>query len=343
MTQETPDYVCLSVAEAMALCMNTLASIGLASDEAEAISSHLVDAACCGYSFAGLPRIVEMAKDPLIAAARQPMRVVRETPVSMLVDGGNRIGYYTVHEGAKMAVRKAKESGIALVGVYNSTPYSGRNAYYVEPAARENLVGMLFSSVMPTVAPEGGARPMLGTNPLAIALPTGGDPMIYDIGTAAIMRGDIALHALLNKELPEGVAIDARGMETRDPHRAIEGSILPFGGRDRHKGFGLSLTIQALGLLAGASLPSGDVQGWGQLFIVFDPDLLMPQEQFKRDIDELIARIKATPLRPGATEIRIPSERAFRERERARREGIRVDRKVVDSLNAIADRSRNTQ
>ena len=328
------DAVRLSIAGASELGARALERIGYSAEEAQVICAHLVDATCCGYHFAGLPRILEIADNPRTREPRQAIRVVRETAVSVLVDGGNHIGYYAVYKTARMAIEKAKQSGIALVGLYNCA-LSGRNAYYLELIARENLVGMLFSSAWPVVAPEGGARPMLGTNPLAIGLPTGSGPMIFDMGTAAIMRGELALRSRLNEELPEGVAIDENGLPTRDPHLARKGSILPFGGPDRHKGFGLSLTIQALGLLAGASIPRGRVQDYGQLFVVFDPGLLVPEAQFKHDIDELIALIKATPRRPGVDEIRIPSERAFRERERAKKEGILVDRKVFDALNTI--------
>ena len=332
------DRVRLSLPEAMSLGEQTLAAIGFAPDEAQCIAAHLVDAAACGYPFAGLPRILRIAEDPRTRDPRQPIRVIRETPVSMLVDGGNHIGYYALYHAARMAANKAKESGIALLGLHNSAAYSGRSAYYLEAIARENLVAILFSSALPSVAPEGGARPMLGTNPIAIALPTGDVPMIFDMGTAAIMNGELVLRARLDEELPEDVALDENGLPTRDPHEALKGSILPFGGRDRHKGYGLSLMIQALSLLAGASLPKGYVQDSGQLFIVFKPDLLTPEERFKSDIDELIARVKATPLRPGASEIRIPSERSFRARERARTEGILVDRKVLDALSALRAR-----
>jgi len=328
------DALRLSIAEATKLGTRALERIGYAAEEAQAICAHLVDAACCGYHFAGLPRILEIADDPRTKEPRQPIRVVRETQVSMLVDGGNHIGYYAAYKAALMAIEKAKQSGIALVGAYNCA-LSGRNAYYLDLVARENLVGMLFSSAWPVVAPEGGARPMLGTNPLALALPTEHGPFIFDMGTAAIMRGELALRSRLDEELPEGVAIDEHGLPTRDPHLAQKGSILPFGGLDRHKGYGLSLMIQALGLLAGASIPRGRVQDYGHLFVVFSPGLLVPETQFKRDVSELIRLIKATPRRPGVDEIRIPSERAFRERERARIEGLLVDRKVFEALRQM--------
>lgn len=329
------DAVRLSIDEARQLGEAALERIGYAPNEAQVICAHLIDAACCGYPFAGLPRVLEIADDPRTHEARRPIKVDRETPVSLLIDGGNHIGYYAVYEAAKMAIDKAKKSGIALVGLYN-TALSGRNTHYLELIARENLVGMLFSSGWPVVAPEGGMLAMLGTNPIAIAVPTGNDPLIFDMGTAAIMRGELALRSRLNEPLPEGVAIDSAGMPTQDPLMALKGCILPFGGIDSYKGFGLSLMVQALTLLAGASLPRGRVQDYGHLFVVFQPGLLVSEEKFKQDIKELIARLKATPRRPGVTEIRIPSERGFRERKVAMREGILVDRKVVDGLKTIA-------
>jgi LDH2 family malate/lactate/ureidoglycolate dehydrogenase len=131
--------------------------------------------------------------------------------------------------------------------------------------------------------------------------------------------------------LPDGVGFDADGRPTRDAH-AVEqgGGVAAFGG---HKGYGLSFAIQALGLLAGAALPRGDVQDYGFLFIAIDPAMMLPD--FPAQFSELVARIKATPRQPGVDEIRIPSERAFRERDRRRVEGIVLDRKVVDALNAL--------
>jgi L-2-hydroxycarboxylate dehydrogenase (NAD+) len=163
-------------------------------------------------------------------------------------------------------------------------------------------------------------------------LPAEPHPFIFDMGTAAVNHGDVVLASRLRQLLPEGVAVDAEGRPTRDPAAALAGGILPFGG---HKGYGLSLTIQALGLLAGAALPRGEVQDFGFLFIVIDPGLLIPAGQFKKQLAELIDRVKATPRQPGVDEIRIPSERALLERERRRREGIVLERGLYDSIDAL--------
>ena len=202
------------------------------------------------------------------------MRVVRETPVSALVDGGNKVGYVAAYRGAEIAIAKAKASGIAIVGVHNSY-YSGRNAYYVEQIVRAGLVAIHTASAKPHVLPPGGRRPALGTNPFSIGFPSANGPVIYDIGTASLMWGEVLLMARLGEALPEGVGFDADGNPTRDARAvAQDGGVAPFGG---HKGYGLSFAIQALGLLAGAALPRGDVQDYGFLFIAIDPAVMLPE------------------------------------------------------------------
>jgi LDH2 family malate/lactate/ureidoglycolate dehydrogenase len=263
--------------------------------------------------------------------SRAPVRIVRETPVSALMDGGNNVGYIAAFRGAEAAVRKAKAGGIALVGVYNSY-YSGRNAYYVEHIVKSGLIAIHTCSARPHVLPPGGRAPALGTNPFSVGFPSADGPVIYDIGTASVMWGEVLLMARLGQELPDGTGFDADGNPTRDAAQAALGGVAAFGG---HKGFGLSFTIQALGLLAGAALAHGDVADYGFLFIAIDPAVMLAPGTFPRQMAELVARIKATPRQAGVEEIRIPSERAFRERARRRIEGIVLDQKVVDALEAL--------
>ena len=328
--QDGPDTIRLGVAEARELGEATLRRIGYPADEAAIITDQLIDNALCGYRFAGLPRILAIADDEKTGKPRTPIRVVRETPVSALVDGGNKVGYVAAYRGAEIAIAKAKAIGIAIVGVHNSY-YSGRNAYFVELIVRAGLVAIHTSSAQPHVLPPGGRKPALGTNPFSVGFPSTQGPVIYDIGTASVMWGEVLLMARLGEPLPDGVGFDADGNSTCDARAVADGGgVTAFGG---HKGYGLSFTIQALGLLAGAALPRGDVQDYGFLFIAIDPAIMLPD--FEAQLSELIARIKATPRQPGVDEIRIPSERAFREREQRRVEGIVLDRKVVDALHVL--------
>jgi LDH2 family malate/lactate/ureidoglycolate dehydrogenase len=328
---DRPDTVRLSPFEAAALGERALQRAGYDGEDARIIVDQLIDNSLCGYRFAGLPRILAIAGDERTRGKRAPVRIVHETAVSALLDGGNNVGYISAYRAAEVAIRKARAGGMASVGAYNSY-YSGRNAYFAEKIAREGLVAFHVSSAYPRVLPPGAARPMLGTNPICFGFPSDDGPVIFDMGTASLMWGEVMLHAHLKEPLPEGVGFDEHGNPSRDAAAVLKGGVAPFGG---HKGYGLSFAIQALGLLAGAALTRGQVRDYGFLFWVVNPDVMLPGGEFKSQMSEYVRQIKATPRQPGVDSIRIPSERAMRERERRRREGIVLERKVVEALQAL--------
>ena len=146
------------------------------------------------------------------------------------------------------------------------------------------------------------------------------------------MWGEVLLSAETGEALPAGLAFDADGNPTRDARAAAGGGVAPWGG---HKGYGLSFAIQALGLLAGAALPRGNAQDYGFLFLVVDPARMLPGNDFAARMSDLVRAVKATPRQPGVAGIRIPSERAFRERTRRRVEGILIGRAVIAALEAL--------
>ena len=323
--------VALSVEKAAALAARAVQQIGFDAGEAAIIAANIVDCELCGYPALGMARILTVAEDPRTKLPRTPVSIVHETPVSALINGGNYIGTYALYRATQIALAKARAHRFAVVGVFNSY-LSGRNAYYLELIARAGFVGIHSASSQPFVVPLGGRVSALGTNPIAFGLPGEPDPLIFDMGTSAITHGEVVLAARLRQLLPEGAAIDVEGRPTCDADAALAGGILPFAG---HKGYGLSLMVQALGVLAGAALPQVPVEGFGFLFVVFDPGLLLPPEQFKRQLAELLDRVKKTPRQPGVEAIRIPSERAYRERGRKRRDGIVLKRILYDRINAL--------
>jgi LDH2 family malate/lactate/ureidoglycolate dehydrogenase len=329
----TGDTVRLSEAEAHALGLRALRGVGFTEEEARLTVDQMVDNALCGYTFAGLSRILAIAEDPKSNQARQPITIVRETDGSALIDGGNHVGYVSVSKATDIAIEKAKRNRFAVVGVFNSY-YSGRNAYFLERVARADLVGMHTASAKPRVAPLGGKRAALGTNPIAFGFPSTRGPVVFDMGTASVMWGDVLMHARINEPLPEGIGLDSEGNATRDAREvAGGGGVLPFGG---HKGYGLSFSVQALGLLAGSALARGTPQDYGFLLVVFDPGLTIPLDEFKQQVTDLVDVVKATPKAAGVKEIVVPSERAYREREVRRREGIVIDRSLHEGLLALA-------
>jgi LDH2 family malate/lactate/ureidoglycolate dehydrogenase len=329
MKQLEGDRVHLAADEARALSETSLQRIGYDAEEARIIAAHVLDAALCGYEYSGLPKILNVAEHRRLRQPRRAMRALRETPVSAMFDGGNNVGMVSMYHAAQSAIAKAGEHGFAIVGVNNSW-VSGRGAHYVEMIADAGLIGLHTVSSTRHVAPPGGAAATFGTNPIACAFPTEAEAFVIDMGTSAFMSTDLLFRQRRGELLPAGVAIDADGNPTRDPARALEGAILPFGG---YKGFALALMMQGFGVLAGSG--SDIEKSYGYLVIAIKPDLLMSLEDYRRDMSATLAEIKATPRLPGVAEIRLPSERAFAERARNRREGIVIDRHIYEALNAL--------
>jgi LDH2 family malate/lactate/ureidoglycolate dehydrogenase len=315
------DRIHLTVADARALSERAMRGIGYDAEDARILADHCLDAALCGYEYSGLPKLLNVADHPQFKKPRGPMRVVKETSVSVLYDGGNQSGMIGMYHATRAVIARAHAHGFALVGVDNIW-MSGRSAYYVEMAARAGLIGIHTVAAPPAVAPLGGARPMLGTNPIAFGFPLEGDPLVIDLGTSAFMGTDLKFRERLGIPLPDGVAIDEHGRPTTDAAAARRGAILPFGG---HKGFALALAMHALGVSA------------EYLFIAFKPDLFTPLEDYRRELAAEIAAIKATPRRHGVDEIRIPGQRAYGERARLTRDGIEIDTRIHDALVKLAE------
>ena len=323
------DRVRLSLAEARMLAERAMRGIGYDAGEARILTDHVLDAALCGYEYSGLPKLLNVAEHPRFKAARGPLRVLRETSVSVLFDGGNQSGMLGMYYASRAVIERAQAHGFALVGV-NNIWMSGRSAYYVEMVARAGLIAIHTVAAPPLVAPPGGARAALGTNPIAFGFPLEGDPLVIDLGTSAFMGTDLQFRQRLGIPLPEGVAIDAHGRPTTDAGAARRGALLPFGG---HKGYALALAMHALGVLCdGTDGP----ESAGYLFIAFKPDLFTPLEDYRRALSAEIATIKATPRQDGIDEIRIPGERAYRERARRVGQGIEIDRRIHDALLQLA-------
>jgi LDH2 family malate/lactate/ureidoglycolate dehydrogenase len=328
-----PERIHLSVTDARALSEGALRGIGYDDEEARIIADHAIDAALCGYEYSGLPKILNLPESEHFRQPRRPIKVLRESEISLALDGGNNVGMLALFRAAEATIKKAAAHGMALVSMTDSW-MSGRSAYYVEMIARAGLVAIHTASSSRLVAPPGGIKAVLGTNPVAMAIPSSRGPIVLDMGTSAFMMTEVLLRERLGEPLPDGVAIGPGGEPTTNAALARRGALLPFGG---YKGFGLALMVQALGVLAGSG--SEHASDYGYLFIAFRPDLFGPVDVFDRRVSELIERVKATPREKGIDEIRIPSERAFRTRDRLLRDGIEIDRRVFDALVAWRTRA----
>lgn len=323
----------LTIAEATDLAVRALTRAGMSADNARITADHLVDAALCGHEFSSLPRVIALAEALRDKPPAQPTRVVRENHCSALLDGGDNVAYVVSIHAIDKAIDIARRNGVAVVCA-NNTWFSGRLAYYVERAARQGFVAMHTTNTTARVAPMGGAERLMGTNPFAIAFPSDGDPLVIDIGTSSTTWGDVVLARTKGEKLPEGVAVSPMGLPTTDPQEALDGAILPWGGA---RGSGLSLAVQLLGILAGSEMVIEDISNYGLFFVVFDPKLFMPSDQFPARVSVFREIIEANrPMKRDAA-VRVPGDRSQRlRRENLARGVIPLDDKVHARLRELA-------
>lgn len=214
-------------------------------------------------------------------------------------------GYLVGYEATELAIKKCKEVGLSCVGA-NGTYYTGMLSYYAEMAAAENLVTVMASHCTAWVAPEGTYKPLVGTNPFCIGIPSGSTPVIYDIGTSKIIHAQVMLAHRLGEELPPDTAWDADGDMTTKPAAALSGALAVWGGA---KGSGLALSVQMLGILAGAPALPPSLENFGFLVMMINPAMFSPLEEFKSEVDKMIDAWHNAPSTSGSP-MRVPFERS---------------------------------
>ena len=303
----------LSVEQARTLVDRAMRAAGHDADDARLIADHLIDCELRGVTYGGLARAVSIVERVRRTGVSQSaIRTIRETPVSAAIDGGDRIGYVVAHRAMQLAIEKASAGGIAIVGARN-TWYTGMLSYYAEMAAARGLVSLIASNASPWVAPHGGTEGRFGTNPICVGFPSADDPVIWDIGTSAIMHAEVVLAERLGEPLEEGVAFDATGRPTRAPAAALEGAFAAWGG---HKGSGLGVVVQLLGALAGSPAIPPEMADFGMIVIAIRPDLLTPADDFRREVSAYADAVRGTRPVEGGRPVRMPFDRSRSERRR---------------------------
>jgi len=323
----------LGLVEAEALARSVLRGFGYQADDAAAIAGHLIEAELRGMAEGGLSRLLSISERlETKGFATTPLAIARETAVSARLDGHDNIGYLVAQRATEIAIEKALASGIAVVGA-NDTWYTGILAYYAEQATRRDLVFMMASNATPWVAPHGGIERRLGTNPICFGFPSDDAPIILDISTASITHAHVLLASRLGEALPAGTAFGPDGAPTTDPATAMAGAFTPWGG---HRGSGLSVVVQLLGMLGGSPMMPPPMAGFGLTIMALQPGLLTDLADFKRQVTGFAAAIRATAPVAGGGPIRLPFERSYLERQRRRQAGyIDVNQQIFDRIRAL--------
>lgn len=308
-----------------------LRAAGCDEKSASVCTGVFLDADLKGVGLQGLDHMSTLVRHLRIGHTRPSARpkVVRELAASALVDGGHGLGQLNAIFASDVAVRKAREAGVAAVGVVNSGDVF-MVGHYAERIAAAGCVALVFSDAPPLVHPYGGLERMLGTNPLAIAVPgEKGPTLVFDMATSALSASRVRQAAYFDEPVPPGTGVDAAGEPTECPSDIRDGAIGPLGG---HKGFGLALCVALLsgplvGGFCGPALNSWmgekaqQIVARGQLFIAIDPDAFGDPSVFHAKVSAYLQEIKNSRLAEGVDEIRIPGERSRSIRARQRAEG----------------------
>ena len=324
----------LSIIDAHTLCVRAMIALGHVPNEAAIIADHLIDCELRGLAYGGLARALSIAdRIGQYGISRQPIAVVKETPVSATIDGGDQVGYLVADRATDIAIAKARDSGLAIVGA-NETWYTGMFSYYLERITKAGFAGMIAGSGGQIVAPAGGTEGRFATNPIGFGFPTTALPIIWDIGTSAVTLAEVILKMRMGEQLDEGLAYDSEGKPTRDPGAALAGRAFSVWGG--HKGSGLAMVVQLLGMMCGADASPVGLRDCGFFVMVVDPDLLTDGENFAQRAAVYADSLRATrPIDP-AQPVRVPFERSAAERE-ARMAGgvIEVSDAVYEALAEV--------
>ncbi len=321
-----PKTLRITRAEAMELATGVLTRHGFSEDEAATIANHLVEAELRGHHTTGLIRLIPLVR---MAKSRQLMRVVREGPAFVHVDGGGNPGSLSAEFTMRLAIDKARQHSFALAALFNSAQ-GNISGHYVRLAAEAGFVGILLSSTHGSVAPHGGIDPLIGTNPMAFAFPGKERAVVIDAATSALTNGDVEVARRAGASLPEGAALDADGAPTRVPEEVA--ALLPIAG---HKGYAFGLALQLLGILAGGDALPKYLGNFGFVFLVIDPALFGPAEDFLDRSETLRQAIKTSRRAPGVDEILLPGERSDRRRDKNLREGMPIAPATLDELRRL--------
>jgi LDH2 family malate/lactate/ureidoglycolate dehydrogenase len=327
----------LTIREAHQLTARVMAALGHDAGDAQLIADHLMDCELRGLRYGGLARAISIAERMERSGdCRRPISILHQTPVSARLDGGDHIGYIVAHRATALAIEKAEAAGIALVGA-SDTWYTGMLSYYAEMAAARGLVSMIASNASPWVAPHGATEGRLGTNPLCFGFPSADEPIIFDAGTSAIIHAEVTLARRLGDALPEDVAFDRDGQPTRDPTAALAGAFAAWGG---HKGSGLGIVVQLLGILAGSPPIPPELAGFGYIIVAMRPDLMGAAETFRENVSAFAKAVRSARAVAGGSPVRMPFDRSRRERQKRLSENaIEIPDVLVAKLTRIAERN----
>ena len=323
-----------------------LQAAGASAGEAQTISRHLIAANLAGHDSHGVIHIpgyiASVQKGNLQPGA--PFDIIQESPTTTVVDGNWGFGFTVSERAMEITIEKARTQNVAAATVVRQG-HVGRLTDYPLMAAEAGMIGLMTADSgrgPKSVAPFGGREPRLGTNPICIAVPSNLDgPFYIDFATSAVAGGKLGVAIARGQSIPTGWVIDSEGRAATDPAAARNGgAMLPLGGSEGHKGYGLSAMVEIFsGLLTGLGFgiePTGRHND-GCFMAVFRVDAFRPLALFKQEVTEFARYLTATPPAEGFERVYYPGELEHQRAQRGREEGIFIEESTWQQLAALAD------
>jgi L-2-hydroxycarboxylate dehydrogenase (NAD+) len=328
------------------LITDAMIKSGLPPDDAAEVAELMLEADLTGSDAHGVFRLPQYVNRLKIGSTnpRPAIKVERSAPATALVDGDNGMGHLVVARAAETAIALARECGVAWIGVRMSN-HAGAAGTYAALMLKADMIGIYAAVANANHMPlAGGAENLLGTNPLAIAIPAGEEPpLVLDIATSIVSYGTIKNHRLQNIPLlPNWMVNPATGDAVTDPQKTIDALLLPMGG---YKGAGLALM---LGLLAGTlngalfgrdcvdfNAEPGKVTNTGQFVVALDPARFQPLEQFRSEVDRHSRELRASKTLPGQS-VRLPGEERAKRRADRLANGLALAPELLAELDKLA-------
>jgi len=318
---------------------------GLTPEEADVFMENLLYADSRGVGSHGISRLINYSKRVKcgVITGNVDAEIVRESASCLVIDGHNGIGAKIGRQAMDLCIERAKKTGCCTATV-NHANHFGVASFYSAYAAKQGMIAFVVSNSEAAVAPIGGAKAMLGTNPMGIAVPAErNDPFDLDMATSVVARGKVVLAQKEGKQIPPDWAVDKNGARTTDPSAVLDGGcMLPFGGP---KGYAISLFIDLMcSCLGGADNCRTTSHFWtdydrpqniGYFMFVIDPSKFWPDGSFTDRVDTMLEEFKACPTAPGVDRVYIPGEIEAGKGRTSMAQGIELSDAVAEELRSI--------
>lgn len=334
---------------------------GVPDEDADICTDVLLDADKKGIDSHGANRLKPIYLDRIEAGIQSPTtdwEVVRETPTTAVLDGHDGMGQVVSYHAMKMAIKKAKEFGMGMVAVRNSTHY-GVSGYYTDMAAEAGCIGVSGTNARPSIAPTFSVENKLGTNPLTWSMPTDEDfPFSFDAATSIVQRGKIELYEREGKDTPKGMVIGSEGQALTDSGEILEAlvsgdaALAPLGGIGEelagYKGYNFATIVEILSsaLQAGPFLSAlsgvaadGSKKKFhlGHFFIAIDTEAFMGRDVFEETAGEILRELRSARKVPGADRIYTAGEKEYLVWQERKETGLPINKSVQKEFADIRD------